>query len=211
MTDISISRLWLNFNDEDYTDSVCLLLPKGQATLIDVAQFAFAAKFDWQVMGRSIFYVESLPVRHIRRYCGIGRTGFGNFRYKAKSKMHSLHRVLFLDGIAEISECQKAGRSMSNKHIDHANRNPWDNRWSNLRIATPSQNAHNCAPAKNKSSQYKGVCKVKGRERWVANIRVKGKLYHLGTFDDEFKAAQAYNAAVRKYCPEFGYINPLSC
>ena len=100
---------------------------------------------------------------------------------------------------------------MHGKDIDHKNRRPWDHRWENLRIATRSDNMHNKEPAKGKSSKYKGVTKIKGRERWTAHITIRGKTHHLGTFDDEFKAAQAYNAAVRKYCPEFGYVNPLSC
>jgi hypothetical protein len=88
---------------------------------------------------------------------------------------------------------------------------PWDNWLCDLRLATQSQNSHNKAKGKRGSSQYKGVSRIKGRDKWVAQITVQGKNHFLGTFDDEFRAAQAYNAAVRKYCPDFGYINPLSC
>lgn len=70
--------------------------------------------------------------------------------------------------------------------------------------------AHNTGPRKNTSSKYKGVSKVKGRERWIAKIRLRGKYHHLGTFDSEFDAARSYNEFALKHIPEFGYINPLT-
>lgn len=205
------SRQYLCLPDEDYSNCVCLLLPKGHATLIDVWLFEYACRFDWLVMGRTIFYVETSPVTYVRRRCGIGKTGYGKFRIPPSQVMHQMSRVLFLAGIEDEIARWNAGIAMHRKEIDHRNRNPWDNRCQNLRPATKSENGHNKAPAKNKSSKYKGVTKIKGKERWMAHITVRGKTLYLGTFDDEFKAAQKYNAAVRKFCPEFGYINPLSC
>jgi hypothetical protein len=205
------SRQFLYLPEEDYSDTVCLLLPGGHATLIDVRMYDWAISFDWQVLGRSIFYVERTLVTYTRRRCGIGRTGYGNFRSPAKTKMVNFTRELFTAGFVNDTERWNAIRLMRGKDIDHRNRRPWDHRWDNLRIATRSDNMHNKAPAKGKSSKYKGVTKIKGRERWTAHITIRGKTRYLGTFDDEFKAAQAYNAAVRKYCPEFGYINPLGC
>ena len=49
MADLTISRDWLYRNDEDYTDSVCLLLPGGQATLIDSNMFDYLIQFKWGV------------------------------------------------------------------------------------------------------------------------------------------------------------------
>ena len=47
------------------------------------------------------------------------------------------------------------------EEIDHKNRNPTDNKWSNLRACTSKQNSANC---KQRSSQYpRGVKKVKNR------------------------------------------------
>jgi hypothetical protein len=204
------SRKFLNQPDEDYTYAVCLLLPKGYATLIDVVMFEFTERFAWKVMGRTIFFTEYSPVSHTRRRCGIGRTGYGTFRRPAKSTFHSFHREVFLRGITDHEERQKACLELKEKDIDHRNRVPWDNRLGNLRLATKSENGHNKAKGKRGSSQYKGVSKVKGRNRWTAQVRLKGKRHYLGTFDDEFKAAQAYNAFVRKHIPDFGYINPLA-
>jgi len=206
------SRQFLNLPEEDYTDAVCLLLPKGYATLIDVSMFEFTAGFEWKVMGRTIFFTEYSPVTYERRRCGIGRTGYGNFRRLSKQTFNSFHREIYLQGITDPVARHEAELQLKAKDIDHRSRVSWDNRFKNLRLATKSQNAHNKAKSKKAtSSQYKGVSKIKGRERWIAQITVQGKTHYLGTFGDEFKAAQAYNAAVRKYCPDFGYINPLSC
>lgn len=203
------SRRFLCLPDEDYNDAVCLLLPNGYATLIDMAMFEFTSCFEWKVMGRLIFFNEYSPVSYIRRRCGIGRTGYCNFRRPAKITFHSFHREVFLRGITDHEEQRKASLELKEKDIDHRNRVPWDNRICNLRLATKSENGHNKAKGKRGSSQYKGVSKVKGRNRWTAQVRLKGKRYYLGTFDDEFKAAQAYNAFIHKHIPEFGYINPL--
>ena len=206
-----MSRQLLNLPDEGYSDALCLLLPNGYATLIDVAMFEYAVRFNWLVMGRTIFYIERRLVGRVRRRCGIGKTGYGTYRVPGSQEMHQMSRMLFVAGYEDGPARHNAQREITGKDVDHRNRNPWDNRWDNLRPATRRENSQNRGPAKNKSSQHKGVTKVKGKNRWQAQITVDGKTHYLGTFDDEFKAAQAYNAAVRKYCPEFGYINPLSC
>jgi hypothetical protein len=49
--------------------------------------------------------------------------------------------------------------------------------------------------SKNKSSQYIGVTKIKGKKnsRWLAQIMHLGKPIRIGVFEDEKDAAQAYN------------------
>lgn len=45
------------------------------------------------------------------------------------------------------------------------------------------------------SYEYKGVRQY-GSDQWVSRLYIYGKQKHLGTFDDEHEAAQAYNEAV---------------
>jgi hypothetical protein len=45
-------------------------------------------------------------------------------------------------------------------------------------------------------SRYVGVCWHKGRQKWEAQITVRGVLQYLGLFDDEDDGARAYDAAV---------------
>ncbi|EOA9895939.1 AP2 domain-containing protein [Staphylococcus aureus] len=59
----------------------------------------------------------------------------------------------------------------------------------------------------NSSSKYKGVSWDKKSNKWYAKIRIGGKLRSLGRYDDEDKAAMAYNNAVNKYWDGHGYQN----
>ena len=93
-------------------------------------------------------------------------------------------------------------------HIDHINGNSFDNRRANLREVTPQQNIFN---RKRKStaqgSRYKGVG-PKG-DKWIAAIGYQGKNLHIGIYDDELEAAQAYDAAALTLYGEFARINGL--
>lgn len=87
-------------------------------------------------------------------------------------------------------------------NIDHINRDQTDNRISNLREATHSQNGGNLLHKRN-ASGYKGVHLEKRTGRWFANICVNYRLIHLGTFNTPQEAHAAYEAAARKYFGEF--------
>ena len=88
---------------------------------------------------------------------------------------------------------------------DHRNHDTLDNRRSNLRLATRSQNMHNRRTNRNNQSGYKGV--FLSRERWRAKIQYERQVKHLGMFDDAISAAKAYDAAARELFGEFAYLN----
>lgn len=79
--------------------------------------------------------------------------------------------------------------------IDHINRNPSDNRFSNLREATGSQNQQNQLKKSNNKSGFKGVAWEKQAGKWRAQINVKGERRHLGFFTDVRVAAASYMSA----------------
>lgn len=91
--------------------------------------------------------------------------------------------------------------------VDHINGNRWDNRRSNLRPATPEDNAHNHKLIKTNTSGYNGVSFDKRRERYEAYICVKRIKKHLGYFDDPVTAARAYDQAAIFYYGEFAKLN----
>jgi AP2 domain len=92
---------------------------------------------------------------------------------------------------------------------DHINHNGLDNRRSNLRPATPAQNAHNRRPHLGTSSKYKGVMWSPRRRRWSAVIKAGGRSRYLGFFTDEEAAALAYNAAALETYGAYAYLNPV--
>ena len=95
------------------------------------------------------------------------------------------------------------------RDVDHANSDGLDNRRSNLRIATRSQNLGNRRKMPGRSSRYKGVTWHKARHKWRAYIGAGGVLRHLGYFLDEADAALAYDRAALEAWGEFARTNFL--
>jgi len=93
--------------------------------------------------------------------------------------------------------------------VDHINGDKSDNRKSNLRLATNSQNQMNRKPNKNSSSKYKGVSWHKRDKRWRASIGCEREKYHLGSFDTEEEAALAYNEGAKKMHGEYARLNQV--
>lgn len=95
---------------------------------------------------------------------------------------------------------------MPGEFVDHINRDIYDNRRSNLRICTRSQNAANSPPPSGR--KYKGVW-LRESGRYRAMIRVRRKAYHLGHFDTAEEAASAYNKAAILHFGEFAHLNSI--
>jgi hypothetical protein len=91
--------------------------------------------------------------------------------------------------------------------VDHRNGNGLDNRRANLRLATHTQNMHNCRKRKNATSQFIGVCLDKKRKLWESTITSNGKKIYLGRFKTEIDAARAYDEAALKYHKDFARLN----
>lgn len=96
--------------------------------------------------------------------------------------------------------------------VDHKDHDGLNNTRLNLRAATSSQNSANTGKYTNKSytSKYKGVCWVKGKKKWRANIFTGSRKAHIGYFEDEIEAARAYNAAALKAFGEFACLNEVA-
>ena len=76
--------------------------------------------------------------------------------------------------------------------IDHINRVKTDNRISNLRSVTKSENAMNM-------KNVQGVYFCKRSKRWIAHIMVNYKRKHLGTFINKDDALNCYKVNKDKY------------
>ena len=82
--------------------------------------------------------------------------------------------------------------------VDHEDLDPSNNRWSNLRPATQSQNAVNTRKRRDNTSGFKGVCKTPSGT-WQAVIWVKQRKICLGTFTTPQEAFSAYQLAAEEH------------
>lgn len=96
------------------------------------------------------------------------------------------------------------------EHVDHKKGSVRDNRKSNLRVCGQHQNRMNRVLNKNSTTGYKGVYKLKGCEKFKAQIYVSKTQIHLGTFHTAIEAAKAYNAAAMKHHGQFANLNQIA-
>lgn len=87
--------------------------------------------------------------------------------------------------------------------IDHEDLIKNNNRFSNLRIATRTQNNMNTISRKNSTSGCKGASVDRRDGKYDARITVEGKTHYLGRFSNPEEATQAYHEAAKKLCGEF--------
>lgn len=90
--------------------------------------------------------------------------------------------------------------------VTFATGDPFDCRLVNLKAYRRYEEGANRCLFKNSTTLRKGVCFHKGKKKWVAMIRARGKLKHLGYFNDIDSAARAYNRAFNLMRPN---LKPL--
>ena len=66
--------------------------------------------------------------------------------------------------------------------VDHKDRNPSNNKFTNLREATREENMQNASLSKANLSGYKGVSWVPDRQKWQVYITIRNKRLPLGRF-----------------------------
>jgi hypothetical protein len=90
--------------------------------------------------------------------------------------------------------------------VDHINGNGLDNRKTNLRYCTHSQNMRNRKLSYNSSTGFKGVHNC-SNGRYRVQITFNNKRISIGRFDDILFAAKAYDDTARKLFGEFAKLN----
>ena len=87
--------------------------------------------------------------------------------------------------------------------VDHINGVRDDDRWCNLRLATPAQNCRNRGLCRRNTSGHIGVHPIKASGLWGAEISVNGRNVRLGAFECKEEAIAARCKAERHYFGDF--------
>jgi hypothetical protein len=85
--------------------------------------------------------------------------------------------------------------------IDHRNQNKLDNRRSNLRPATRTQNFANRGKYRNNKSGFKNVFWSKQKQKWQGKVAKDRRQYHAGFHETP---EEAYAACQKKAAELFG-------
>ncbi len=156
-------------------------LTQGCVAIVDDCDYEELMQYKWRVLST-----------HSRRFYAVRDTTVIGCRHR---KIY-MHRQILGAG--------------SGQQGDHANHDTLDNQRGNLRICTNAQNQMNARKRSGCSSQYKGVYWDKAARKWKAQIQRNGKREALGRFDDEHRAAQAYNDAAAETFGEIAWLNEIN-
>ncbi len=161
------------------------------------ACFAYNPKtgaLTWKHRPREHFATKKAHLRHNSTCAG---TIAGSIYRNGRRYIHLGHRLYFAHRI--IWKIVTGEEPLST--IDHKNRNRDDNRWTNLRSASLSEQNWNSSTRKDNTSSRRGVSL--DRDKWVARIMIHRTSHYLGSFTTALEASAAYQAAAKKWHGEF--------
>jgi len=153
-------------------------LTQGQVALIDDEDFELISKFKWRAVWNP--HTKSFYAKaHIRKPDG-------------KDTTLRMHRLIM--------------NAQPGQQVDHVHHLTLDNRKSELRICTNSENLMNRGAQENNTSGYKGVSWNKRDRKWHAQIWVNGKRKHLGYFSTPEDGYAAYCKAAHDLHGQFARV-----
>lgn len=91
--------------------------------------------------------------------------------------------------------------------VDHIDRNPLNNKKSNLRLCTNMQNSRNRSLNNNSTSYYKGVCFDKDTESWKSQISINKKKVYIGRYNTAIEEAIEYDRCAASAFGDFANLN----
>lgn len=161
-------------------------LTQGKVALVDDEDYERVSRYKWFALkSGKRFYAARAEILRTRKE--VKKTGL------PRQKFILMHRFIMNppDGM----------------DVDHQNHDTVDNQKENLRICTRGQNNMNQLPERGGGSQFKGVTWDKRRWKWAAQLKYNGKHVFGGYFNDESKAARAYDVKAKELFGEYAKIN----
>lgn len=109
-----------------------------------------------------------------------------------KPQLKAVRNVILPDGRHTMLSMHRQIAGFPVSAVDHINGNPLDNRRTNLRLVTPSQNQQNRHGVRvDSTTNLRGVSFDARRQRFRAYAQLHGKFHHIGYFLTAEQAGQA--------------------
>jgi len=152
-------------------------LTQGKIALVDGEDYERVNQYKWQVAKRkNCWYAIHDFKKHM----------------KDKTDAVLMHRFIL--------------SSKKGEEIDHINNNGLDNRKSNLRKVSHSQNMMNQRKTHG-TSKYKGVSWITEKKKWDVRLQYNKKQIRMGYFIDEIEAAKCYDNLAKAIFGEYARLN----
>lgn len=137
------------------------------------------------------FWFDKEDFDLIKDYCWFINSGYVMSRGN-NNKFIKFHRLLYPNA----------------ETVDHIRHRTFDNRRSELRVATKSQNQMNTIIRTDNTSGYKGVSWDKSENKWAAYINIDKK-FHKKRFANLKDAIEQRKKWEEKYYGEYSYDNSM--
>lgn len=130
-------------------------------------------------------YIDKRGHRRPRKKADLTSSNNGYLQVRLHNKWIRIHRLVYTYFKGDIDE---------DAIIDHIDGNIFNNHIDNLRLSTLRQNQQNRVEHRN--GRLFGCYLPNGRNKWRASIKLNGKKHHLGMFNTEQEAHEAYIKAL---------------
>ena len=157
-------------------------LTRGMFALVDDANYDWLNQHKWQVTGGGKHKFYAVRTKYL-----------GGGRKNQKSKTIYMHRLI--------------AKTPEGMVCDHANGKSLDNRFANLRNCLIKQNCCNRLHKAKQITKYKGIYFNKKLNKWRAHIRFNKSLIHIGYYQTDIEAAQAYDNKALELFGEYAKPN----
>ena len=161
----------------------------GFEGLYQVSDMGRVKSLGRKVLKKNGFY-ENKPERLLKPFSnGKGYWSVELYTKDSKSKRLYIHRLVML-----------AFEGYKDLVVDHEDRDRSNNKLKNLRYVTARKNTERGTNEKS-ASKYIGVSINRRNtfKKWKTSIRILGKRYFIGSFEEEEDAAEAYQKALKNW------------
>ena len=129
------------------------------------------------------------------------------YRWKLVGRRNNLYAVAYVGGKRTL--LHRAILGGLTPDVDHIDGDGLNNVRLNLRPCAHKENIWNRRKLAQASSKFKGVRRSESGA-WRAEIQQNGEFLHLGTFNDEARAATQYDRAARVLFGRFAMTNEMA-